>query len=148
MAKEQLFTREKKDVWLKWYARCGRCGESSKAAGTTNSTVNQHRKLDPDFDAECVEAYSLYRESLEREIERRAVEGTLDPIFQRGVLVGHRRMFSDALILAHARRHIPEYREKHSVDVNVAGGVLVVPGVAKDSHEWENGGSESDEEKG
>ena len=148
MAKEQFFTDEKKAVWLQWYAMTGRVGQSSKAAGVDNSTVNQHRKLYPEFDHACRDAYDLYREKLEEEIERRAVDGCLDPIFQSGILVGHKRVFSDTLMLAHAKRHIPEYREKHSVDVTLKGGVLVVPGVAKDSHEWENSGTDGVEENG
>jgi hypothetical protein len=146
---EQRFNDDKRATFLEWYAKTGRVGESAKAAGVHNCTVLEHRKKDPDFDQACKEAYDLYRESLEQEIERRGKEGVLDPIFQSGILVGHKRVYSDTLMLAHARRHIPEYREKHSVDVNHSGGVLVVPGVAKDSYEWEeDGGDQRNEETG
>lgn len=132
-----LFDSAKKERFLQFYAQCGRQVAAARAADVHPATVREHVKKDPEFKAQYDEAYSEYCESLEAEIERRGKDGVLQPIFHKGILVGHQREYSDTLILAHAKRHIPEYRDRHQVDVQHSGGVLVVPGLAKDADEWE-----------
>lgn len=150
MAKERIdgFTEAKRAKFLELYAQCGRKNAAARAVGTTSWTVRDYCKKHPDYDELVKEAYEVYCESLEAEIERRGKDGVLRPIFQSGMLVGHVTEYSDQLMLAHAKRHIPEYREKHSVDVHHSGGVLVVPGMAGSEDAWEQGGDHSDEEDG
>jgi hypothetical protein len=86
---------------------------------------------------------------IEAEIRRRAMEGVLEPvvsqgqlvyeyepvlddegnqkydskgkpIYERGALITVRK-YSDTLLIFYAKRRMPEYREKQSVDVNTAG---------------------------
>lgn len=46
--------------------------------------------------------------ALEEEARRRAVNGTLEPIYQQGVLVGHKRRFSDGLLQMLLEANHPE----------------------------------------
>ncbi|RKZ20174.1 hypothetical protein DRQ50_00010 [bacterium] len=78
-----------------------------------------------------------YRENIEEEIKRRAMDGVDTPVFYKGELVATQKQYSDRLLELHAKRHIGAYRDKHTVDHNVTGGVLVVPGMAETSEDWE-----------
>ena len=81
------FTDKVKELFLTQYALTGRLVESSKVAGVTGTTITLHRKLDPDFDAQCEQALQEYRERLEREADRRAVDGVEEPVFWQGMEV-------------------------------------------------------------
>lgn len=74
------------------------------------------------------EAKNLYRDKVSRAVHNRAIEGWLEPVFYKGSLVGFVRKFSDRMLELQAKRYIPEYRDRSAMDVNVAGGVLVVNG--------------------
>lgn len=69
---------------------------------------------------------------------RRAVDGVDRPVYQTGELVGYERMYSDQLLVVLLRRHIAEYRDRSTIDLNATGGVLIVPGVAGSNEEWES----------
>lgn len=83
------------------------------------------------------EAKDLYRDKVSRAVHNRAIDGWLEPVFYKGDCVGYVRKFSDRMLELQAKRYIPEYRDKSAVDVNVAGGVLVVnSGDIKDKELW------------
>lgn len=71
------------------------------------------------------EAKAIYGERLAEAIHKRGVEGWEEPVFYQGVEVGTIRKYSDRMLEIQAKRHVPEYRDKAQVDVNVSGGVLV-----------------------
>lgn len=69
---------------------------------------------------------------------RRAVVGYEEPVRNnKGEIVGTVRRFSDRLLELYVKRHMSEYREKLSADVNVTGGVLVVGGNMLKTKDWE-----------
>lgn len=130
------FDDEMKAEFLRLYAATGQHNRSAAAIGINPETVRQHRMKFPEFGQAVAEAYRDFQESLETEALRRARQGTLEPVFQKGVKVGEIRRFSDNLLLEMLRRHIPEYRHRQQVDVNHTGGVLVVPEKAKDDADF------------
>lgn len=127
----------KQQAFLAIYAKIGLIGKSAKAVEITGTTIANWRKDDPEFDAEVARALKDYCERIEREIHRRAIVGTQKPIFYQGVQCGSVREYSDRMLELLAKRHIPEYRDRHQVDVSLPGGVLAVPGMVKDSRAWE-----------
>lgn len=133
------FNAEKQQEFLRVYAATGLYLKSAAAVGIDQSTVYYHRKANPEFDDAVHQAKQTFCETIEAEIVRRGRVGVDKPVFQKGEQVGVIREYSDTLLLALAKRHIPEYRDKHTVDVNHTGGVLVVPGMAVDSYAWECG---------
>jgi len=83
------------------------------------------RLVDPDFADECDDAITVRNHAIEEEITRRAIDGWEEPVFamrrnadgsSEREQVGSVRKFSDALLLALAKRHIPAYRERVAVD--------------------------------
>lgn len=133
------FTEEVQQEFLRIYAATGLLQKSARAVGHHPNTVRYRRTADPEFDAAVHQAKQDFCETIEAEIVRRGRVGVDKPVFQRGEQVGVVREYSDMLLLALAKRHMPEYRDKHTVDVNHTGGVLVVPGIATDSYAWESG---------
>lgn len=95
-------------------------GDRELAAGFVGvqlSTVDRWRREHPDFLQEEDSTISAFKTTIEDEIRRRAIEGVDEPRFANGALVGTVRKYSDTLLLALARRHIPEYREVRQLDV-------------------------------
>ncbi len=131
------FTPKRRQTFLTHLRETGLIGESAELACSSYERIRRKRKNDSDFDVEVTAALTAYHDLIETEIHRRAIIGTRKPVFYQGTTCGHIREYSDRLLEFHAKRHIPAYREKQSIDMNVAGGVLVVPGVASDSKDWE-----------
>ncbi len=131
------FTDAVKNRFLELVAEHGPCiAKHARAVDVSPETVRVHRRDDSDF-AEAFEvATGVYRGRLEEEILRRGVDGWDEPIFYKGAQVGVIRRFDSGLLLAHARRHIPEYRDKLDVNAHVTGGILVVSDPMP-SDEWE-----------
>jgi hypothetical protein len=137
---ESKFTPELLEQYLDLLRQYGLKARCARAVGLHPSSMKRYRKDNPDYDDEVEAAMEDYRESVESEIHRRAIEGIDSPVFYKGELVNTEKRYSDRLLELHAKRHIPAYREKHTVDHNVTGGVLVVPGTPDKSEDWEDDG--------
>lgn len=121
--------------------------KSAKAAGVSYTGLLAKRRHDPALQEGMDEAMQAYRESLESEAHRRAVDGVEKPVFYKGSRCddGDVKEYSDRLLELMLKRHIPEFREKLQVDANVRGGVLVVNAPSQTEEEFEQKhGGESD----
>lgn len=117
-------------------ATLGAMTQAAQCVGVTYETIRVHRKSDPEFDAACENAIEAYRDALTAEVHRRGVEGWDEPVYQKGELVGHKRVYSDRMLEMQAKRFIPEYRDKQQIDHNHSGGVLVVGEQPQSEKEW------------
>ena len=73
--------------------------ESASAANYSRQVVYEWRANDPAFKARWKLSKGLALETVEEELMRRIFDGTEEPVFLYGVLVGHRRKFSDRLLI-------------------------------------------------
>lgn len=137
------FNDERKLIFLREFATSGLVGASAIRAGVSDDTVRNHRDpkkavYDPEFAEAYERAQSIFREGLVSEAYRRAVEGWLEPVYQKGECVGEVRRYSERLLEMLLKRFDPAFRDKAAVDVNVAqGGVLVVPSANQTPEEWQ-----------
>ena len=127
--------------YLRELAATGRRAHAAKAAGVCCQTVKDYRDQHEEFEAEVDEAMNQYRDDVAAEVHRRGLLGVRREIYYKGEVVGHELVFSDRMLELEAKRHIPEYRDKQQVDMNVGGGVMVVPGM-NPNWEEEYGGEE------
>jgi hypothetical protein len=117
-------------------ATCGVLYRAAAACGGTFVGWRWNTENVPELKKLEEKAMDIYRERLSLAIHNRAVDGWLEPVYFQGNLAGYRRQFSDRLLELHAKRHMPEYRDKHEVDMNVKGGVLVVPAAPISTDQW------------
>lgn len=132
----RTFDKEAKLVFLMCLSRCGLIGKSAAAAGVRYMTVKEHRRKDPLFDEAVEEALGYFRDRLESEALRRAINGVEVPLYYKGEQVGTRLEYSDRLLEKLMDRYIPEYRDANRVDVNLNTGVLVVTPPSSSPDEW------------
>jgi hypothetical protein len=132
ITQRRKFTKKKRERFLELLRETGLVAKSAAAVGIAKVTIDRYRKKDKEFGEAVVQAIEEYRDKLEAELTRRAVEGVETPVF--GNLgpglgtgeVGHVRKYSDKLLLELVKKHIPGFRDKIEVDANVTGGVLIV----------------------
>lgn len=62
------------------------------------------------------------RDSIRQELFRRGIDGWDEPIYQGGKLVGAKRVFSDACLIALAKMRLPEARDRLALTVAGPGG--------------------------
>lgn len=138
------FDEATRTMFLRVYSETGRIADACKVAGISTTYIYQRRKIDDELATQMQVAYDEYRASIEAEIHRRAITGITKKLYHQGspildyevdedgnpimdddgkVITRHAvlRTYSDTLLLAHARRHIPEYNEKRQVDMKVTG---------------------------
>jgi len=86
-------------------------------------------------------AFQIYQDVIQQAIHDRAIEGWEEPVYYKGEEIGKIRRYSDRLLLAQAKRHIPEYRDDNGASspsgqsTNV--GVMVVNVPAVTAEEWQ-----------
>lgn len=126
-------------AYLEALAETGRVMESCRAAGLTWAQMSKHRQRTKGFADVEDAAMEVYRDTLRREVHRRAVEGVQKPVYYRDQRIdepGESVVYSDRLLEMLLKRHCPEYQEKVQVDHNVRGGVLVIGGTMGTIEDW------------
>ena len=99
MSKElATISRVKREQFLEVLAAVGNRSSAAAASGLAPSTIRNYASKDPEF-KEMVEIAELkYLSDLEQEARRRAVDGVDKPVFYRGEIVGHEKVYSDRLL--------------------------------------------------
>lgn len=120
------WTIEKRKAFLAALSECPIVGAAAKKAGVARSFVYEIRKKDECFAAEWAAALDKGIDALEDEAYRRAMGGTLRPIYYRGHKVGTVREFSDTLTIFLLKGNRPEkYRERH--ELSGPNGMPLIP---------------------
>ena len=115
----KTFDKRAKHIFIETLRATGEPAAAAAAAGFTLTTCQRHAHRDEEFAQAGFEALQAYRATIAAEIHRRGVEGVDEPVYQGGECVGTKRKYSDALLLAHAKRHMPnEYGDKKTITHN------------------------------
>lgn len=105
-------------------ARNGNVTLACRHARINHATAYRWREAEPNFKEAWTHALTAAADVLEKEAWRRAVKGTLRPVFHEGVQVGSVTVYSDKLLEFLLKAAAPEkYRER--VTQEHTGGVLV-----------------------
>ena len=141
------FNERAQEIFLDHVRRTGKKHEAAKATGLSYHTVREYVNRNMFQMADRLEeALQEYRDLVEGEIHRRAIEGVPEPIIggkDRDQIVTYVQRYSDRLLEFHARRHIPEYRQAQQVDLNIRGGVIAVPAQAPTIDAWASAASQA-----
>ena len=121
MANRITRTDKKDEKFFKALAEGAAVGTACAEAGYKRRTVYDYRAGCEEFSNRWDEAVETAVELLEVEADRRAVEGTLKPVFHRGEVCGHIRVFSDNLLMFRLKALRPQkYRDNSTVQVDHA----------------------------
>ncbi len=121
---------------LNHIANTGVYHKACVAAGIGTRQFEKLRKALPILEVMTQDALDVYRQKLASVIHDRAVEGWDEPVFGGAGIIGYKHKFSERLLELQAKRHIPEYRDHTTTDLNVSGGVLVVHAPMISREEW------------
>jgi hypothetical protein len=114
---------ELRRVFLQHLARYGSVAAAAAHIRISTMTVKDFVERNPRFAGDFENAMDEHRGKIEKAIYERGVEGVDEPKFGAGGQIGVVRKYSDALLLAYARRHIAEYREGDVQRTVVSGAV-------------------------
>lgn len=104
-------------VFLAHLARTGNVQASCDRAKIGRRTAYDRREGDPEFRSAWEDAERIAVEVLEEEARRRAVDGTLRPVFHQGAKCGAVREYSDTLLIFLLKARDPKYREAGRLQV-------------------------------
>lgn len=127
------------EAFLRQLELTGVVFKSAERAGLSYRTVRRLRKDDVVFAELWAESMQAYRDSIEEEARRRAMDGWDEPQFSQrlGTQMGVIRKFDSRLLELMLKRHIPEFREQFKGEIAISGGVLVAPAPVTTEDEWE-----------
>jgi hypothetical protein len=109
----QARTRAAQARFAREYAKHANISKACRVAGVGRATVYEWLRDDKAFAALHAAAREEAIDGLELEARRRAVEGTLKPVFQNGRKVGAVREYSDTLLIVLLKAARPTvYREQ------------------------------------
>jgi hypothetical protein len=119
---------KKKEAFLAAFAQVGNITLAAEIAGIHRRMHYTWLANDPDYAVAFKEAEEEAADRLEHEARRRAVEGTLKPVFYQGEECGHIREYSDTLLIFLLKGARPEkYKERVSAEhTGKDGGPIVV----------------------
>lgn len=136
------FSRQLREIALTEIAESGTAAAASRRIGMCSNTISKAAADCPVFKAALDWAMALYRDAIMDEIDRRGRRGVEKPVWYKGEEVGTEVHYSDRLLEFHAKRHMPEYRDRQEAkDVTVSAVVVVGPApVSADDWLDENNG--------
>lgn len=101
-------TVRRQTAFLEVFVRTGTVEAACRQVGIGRRTVYDWAAQDVAFADRFHEAREAVAELLEQECRRRALEGTVEPVFFAGQVVGGRQRYSDLCLLALLRAYRPE----------------------------------------
>ncbi len=117
---------DKRDLWQRAFlmalADSGVLSHAAAAAGVDRTTIWRYRQSDPAFDAAVQDAMEQATDKLVQEARRRALEGVEEPVYQGGVLVGTKRVYSDYLMGKMLAAYRPGQFGTQRTELTGAGG--------------------------
>jgi hypothetical protein len=116
-----------KEIYLAQLREHGLKGKAAEAAGVALSTVRGHLDADPDFNEAVNEAIEGYHDRVVDHHQTLLFEGEIHKRYKDGELVEEKHVYPIPLIQLELKKVDPTYREKQSIDLNHAGGVMVAP---------------------
>jgi hypothetical protein len=122
MANRTKRTPEKRAKFLRTLAETGSITKAHEAACIGRSLVYEWRDQDETFAIDMAAALEVYKEALEAEADRRAVNGIDRPVFYQGVQVATVRDYSDTLLMFRLKKLDPNYRDRVSAELSAPGG--------------------------
>ncbi|WP_047236655.1 hypothetical protein [Chromobacterium subtsugae] len=123
MAKLTKLTPEKAARFLEVLADTANVSKAARAIKMARPYLYELKAKDKRFSAAWDEAIALGTAALEDEAARRAMEGTLRPVFYKGAKVGTIREFSDTLLIFLLKARDPEkYADRVKQELTGKGG--------------------------
>jgi hypothetical protein len=105
--------QHKKRTFLAAFAETGNISAASRLTGISRQAHYEWMESDPDYPAMFKSADQQAAEALETEARRRAVQGTLKPVFYKGEECGTVQEYSDTLLIFLLKGAMPEkYSER------------------------------------
>jgi hypothetical protein len=111
--------------FLRFLASTGNVTASARLTPIDRSTVTKLRQRNAQFRRDYKRAKRDAVDAMEHEARKRAVKGTLVPIYQNGRRVGYKVERSDALLMFMLKAERPEkFKDRSTVEHALAGPVV------------------------
>lgn len=115
---------ELRKLYLQHLAKYGSRSGAAAYIRVAHDAVTNFAARNPWFEEQRMAAELAHKDLIDKTIHQRAIDGWNEPRFGKFGVMGHVRRFSDQLLIAYARRHIPEYREGDVTRTTVDGEVV------------------------
>lgn len=123
-ARRDAAQQAKKALFLTVFPDEGTVTHAAGRVGIDRATHYRWLHDDVDYARAFADAEIQANDNMEREARRRAIEGTEEPVYQGGKLIGHIRKYSDTLLIFMMKAAMPgKYRERVDVTLDIRQAV-------------------------
>ena len=137
----EMIAEKRKEVFLETLSTTGRTDVAREAAGLKSlNAFLKLRREDDEFAEAWADAVASGGQMLKDEAIRRGVDGVLEPVYYKGVIVGYRKQYSDGLLTTMLKSTFPdEFADRKKIDGIGEGkmGVALLPVTVIDPTEWQ-----------
>lgn len=124
MANRTKWTAKKEEKFLATLTETGSVTAACASISVGRTSAYERRAERPAFAEAWDSALDEYADKLEREADRRAVEGTTKPVFYQGFRCGEVQEYSDSLLMFRLKALKPDkYRERTQTEQT--GGLTI-----------------------
>ena len=124
MNRRDAAQQAKKAAFLLVFPDEGTVTHAAARVGIDRATHYRWLHDDAAYASAFAEAEVKATDNMEREARRRAIEGTDEPVYQGGKLIGHIRKYSDTLLIFMMKAAMPaKYRERVDVTLDIRNAV-------------------------
>lgn len=121
---------QKQEEFLGYLVNLANVTRSARRAKIARQTVYDWLESDDSFKIRFDKAVKIGLGVLEDEATRRAVEGVLKPVYQKGKKVGTVREYSDTLLIVLLKAQAPEkYKDRVANELSGKNGEPLIPEV-------------------
>lgn len=107
-------------------AETGTISAACRAAGVDRTSHYRWLETDPEYAAAIRDAEQQFIHKLEAEMYRRGVEGVDEPVYDGGKLVGHKRKYSDTLLIFALKGAAPAKYKDNPANLTVNNNTLII----------------------
>lgn len=125
------FTDQRRQRYLDALQEHGEPALARREVGVTYATIKNHQNKDSDFNEACQESMRIYRAKLAKKVHDRGYDGVQEPVYWNGMVVGWITKFSDRMLELQVKRHIPEYRDKVTVQNEHSGAIGLLADISE-----------------
>jgi hypothetical protein len=125
MGRKAVVKEHVPDEQQRFLEELSRCGIIEVAAMRAGMNKSRHYgwMADPEYVKAYAEAQRMSDALLEAEIRRRGEQGYKKSVWHLGKKVGEETVYSDNLLMFHAKKRMPEYRDVQQTNVSMTANV-------------------------
>lgn len=133
------FTPDRVEKFLTRLSEHGVMKLACAQVGISSKCINDHRKSDPEFNEQVLQAIEIYEGMVEATITTQAIGGAVDEKFDKeGNCISRRVTYEQQLRAIILKKVNKDYNLVEKQQIGVVGGIVAIPAPQESTESWDD----------